>query len=205
MWRLNMQEHKTLINRRGIVGLAIIIAVLVAPAYALLSKAPTRPAVIAFMNLKEVFDNLDIRKVAETTIKDKEASLMTELDLKTEEVKMLQDNAEIYEKGSPKYMEAMQAGLDSAARMRAFNEFITIKIDAMMAEHRIQVYYAIMLAATEFAEQHGIDFIITNDSEIELIAGTDMQIMQQMTTRRVVYANDSLDITNELVQWINTR
>lgn len=200
-----MQEHRTLINRRGIVGLAIIIAILVAPAYALLSKAPTRPAVIAFMNLKEVFDNLDIRKVAETTIKDKEASLMAELKVKTEEVKVLQDNAEIYEKGSPKYMEAMQAGLEAAARMRAFNQFITVKIDAMMAEHRIQVYKEIMHAATEFAEQHGIDFIITNDSEIELIAGTDMQIMQQMTTRRVVYANDSLDITNELVQWINTR
>ena len=200
-----MQEYRTLINRRGIVGLAIIIAILVAPAYAILSKAPTRPAVIAFMNLKEVFDNLEIRKVAETEIKDKEASLMAKLKVKTEEVKMLQDNAEIYENGSPKYMEAMQAGLDAAARMRAFNQFITIKIDAMMAEHRIHVYDEIMLAATEFAEQHGIDFIITNDSAIELIAGTDMQIMQQMTTRRIVYANESLDITNELVQWINTR
>ena len=104
-----MQEYRTLISRRGIVGLAIVIAILVAPAYALLSKAPTRPAVIAFMNLKEVFDNLEIRKVAETKIKDMEASLMAELEVKTAEVKMLQENAEIYEKGSPKYMEAMQA------------------------------------------------------------------------------------------------
>ena len=89
--------------------------------------------------------------------------------------------------------------------MRAYNDFITIKIDAMMADQRIQIYEEIISAATEFAEQHGIDFIITNDSEIALQAGTDMQIMQQMTTRRIVYANDSLDITNELVQWINTR
>lgn len=200
-----MQEHRTLINHRGIVGLAIIIAVLVAPAYALLSNAPTRPAVVAFMNLKEVFDNLDIREEAEAGIKDKEASLMAELKAKTEEVKMLQDNAEIYEKGSPKYMEAMQAGLEAALRMRAFSDFITIKIDAMMAEQRIQVYDKIILAATGFAEQHGIDFIITNDSAIELQRGTDMQIMQQMTTRRIVYANKSLDITEDLTKWINTR
>ena len=200
-----MQEHRTLISRRGIIGLAIIIAVLVAPAYALLSNAPTRPAVVAFMNLKEVFDNLDMRKEAEVEIRDLETRMMEKLKAKTEEVEMLQENAENYEKGSSKYMEAMQTGLDAASRMRAYNDFITIKIDAMMADQRIQIYDEIISAATEFAEQHGIDFIITNDAAIELQAGTDMQIMQQMTTRRIVYANDSLDITDELVQWINTR
>ena len=40
---------------------------------------------------------------------------------------------------------------------------------------------------------------------IELQPGTDMQIRQQMTTRRIVYASESLDITKELIQWINTR
>lgn len=200
-----MQEQKTLINSRGIIGLAIIIAILVVPAYAILSTAPTRPAVVAFMNLEKVFNNVDLRNEAETGLQDLEAKLKAQLDVKTAEVQMLQDNADIYEKGSAKYMDAMQESLDAASKMSAFIDFMTYKLDATMAKQRIQIYDEIILAATEFAEQHAIDFIIMDDSSIELQLGTDMQIKQQMTTRRIVYANESLDITDELIQWINTR
>lgn len=200
-----MQEQRTLIGRRGIVGLAIIAAVLVAPAYALLSKAPTRPAVVAFMNLEVVFNSVNLRDKAEDKIVELVARLDAELKVKSDEVQMLQDNAAIYEKGSPKYMDAMQAGLDAANRLRAFTDFMSIKLDAMKADHRIQVYDKIILAATEFAEQHAIDFIIMDDSSIDIQPGTDMQIKQQMITRRIVYANQNLDITSELIQWINTR
>lgn len=200
-----MQDRKTLINSRGIIGLAIIIAILVVPAYALVSTAPVRPAVVAFMNLEKVFNNVSMREKAEDGLKDLEAKLKAQLNEKTAEVQMLQENADNYEKGSPKYMDAMQASLDAASKMSAFSEFIGYKLDAMMAEQRIQIYDEIILAATEFAEQHAIDFIIMDDSSIDLQLGTDMQIKQQMTTRRIVYANEALDITSELIQWINTR
>lgn len=200
-----MQEPKSLIARRGIVGLAIIIAVLVAPAYALLTTAPARPAVIAFMDLQDVFNKIDMRLEAEKELQEIAASLDAQLKAKTEEVEMLRDNANSYEQESVKYMDAMRASLEAASRMNAFSEFMGYKLDAMMADQRIQVYDKITLEATKFAEQHGIDFIITSDAAIALIAGTDMQIKQQMTTRRIIYANDTLDITQDLIKWINTR
>ncbi len=200
-----MQKRRPFINGRGIIGFAVVVAILVVPAYALLSTAPTRPAVVAFMNLREVFDNVGLRSEAEAGLKELEASLKAELKAKTEEVEMLQGNANIYEKGSEKYMQAMQESLEAATKMNAFSDFMGFKLDAEMAAQRIQVYDRIIDAATDFAEQHGIDFIITDDSAIALQPGTDMQIMQQMTTRRIVYANDSLDITQDLTKWINTR
>ena len=65
------------------------------------------------------------------------------------------------------------------------------------------MYDEIVLAATEFAEQHNIDFILTDDSIVELRLGTDVQVVQQMSLRRVVYANPEFDITDELIAWIN--
>ena len=146
-----------------------------------------------------------MREKAEDGLKDLEAKLKAQLNEKTAEVQMLQENADNYEKGSPKYMDAMQASLDAASRMNAFSKFMGYKLDAMMAEQRIQIYDEILLAAIEFAEQHAIDFIIMDDSSIDLQLGTDMQIKQQMTTRRIVYANEALDISDDLTQWINTR
>ena len=51
--------------------------------------------------------------------------------------------------------------------------------------------------------EDSIDFIVTNDSMLPLQDGNDIQIVQQLALRRVVYANPSFDITDELIGWMN--
>ena len=95
------------------------------------------------------------------------------------------------------------ARTQSALGYRAMAEFIQYKRDATRATARRKLFDEIIDAASEYAEGNGIDFLITNDSKLSIQEGTDMQIVQQLALRRMIYANDAYDITDKLIDWIN--
>ena len=200
-----MPRFITIMTRRAYLGIAIALAVGVGPAYALLSMAPTRPALIAFVDLQKVFNDCDKRAEAQAELEALEQQMDDREKVLLQGIWTLQADLELLVRGTPKYDETQDTLLAAAADLRALIEFKAAKLDAKTAERRTQVYDEIVLAATEFAEQHNIDFILTDDSIVELRPGPDVQVVQQMSLRRVVYANPEFDITDELIAWINER
>ena len=65
-----MQRLITIIPGRLYLGIALALAVGVAPAYALLSMAPARPAVIGFVDLQKVFNLSAGRAEAEAELQE---------------------------------------------------------------------------------------------------------------------------------------
>ena len=198
-----MQRLIRIMTRRPYLGIALALAVGVGPAYALLSMAPTRPAVIGFVDLQKVFNLSDKRAEAQAELEALGQELDDQEEAMGQEIQALEADLELLVKGTAKYQEALKKYLGAAADRRAWVEFKAAKLDAKTAQRRTQVYDEIVLAATEFAEQHNIDFILTDDSILELRPGPDVQVVQQMSLRRVVYANPEFDITDELITWIN--
>ncbi len=200
-----MQRLTTIMTGRLYLGIALVLALGVGPAYALLSMAPTRPAVIGFVDLQKVFNESVGRAEAQAELEGLGQGLDDQEEALRQEISVLQSDLELLLVGTPKYQEAEKKVIGVAADLRAWVEFKGRKLDAKRAQRRTQVYDEIVLAATEFAEQNNIDFILTDDSILELRPGTDGQVVQQMSLRRVVYANPELDITDELIVWINER
>ena len=198
-----MQGLTTIMPRRRYLGIAIVLAVGVGPAYALLSMAPARPAVIGFVDLQKVFNDSNKRAEAQAELEALGQQLDDQEESLRQDIKTLQANLDLLVPGTPKYDESERTLVAAAADLRAWIEFKAAKLDAKTAQRRTQVYDEIVLAATEFAEQHNIDFILTDDSILELRPGSDVQVVQQMSLRRIVYANPEFDITDELIAWFN--
>ncbi len=198
-----MQRLITIMTRRPYLGIALALAVGVGPAYALLSMAPIRPAVIAFVDLQKVFNLSDGRAEAQAELEALGQKLDDQVETLRQEIKTLQADLELLVPGTPKHDEAEKTVVAAAADLLALIDFKAAKLDAKTAQSRTLVYDEIVLAAVEFAEQHDIDFILTDDSILDLRPGTDVQVVQQMSLRRVVYANPEFDITDELIAWIN--
>ncbi len=198
-----MQRLTTIMTRRPYLGIALALAVGVGPAYALLSMAPTRPAVIGFVDLQKVFNDSNKRAEAQAELEALGQQLDDQEESLRQDIKTFQANLGLLVPGTPKYEESEGTLVAAAADLRAWIEFKAAKLDAKTAQRRTQVYDEIVLAATEFAEQHNIDFILTDDSILELRPGSDVQVVQQMSLRRIVYANPEFDITDELIAWFN--
>ena len=200
-----MQRLTMIMTRRLYLGIALVLALGVGPAYALLSMAPTRPAVIGFVDLQKVFNLSAGRAEAQAELEELGQRLDDEQEAMSQEIRTLEADIDLLVEGTPKYQEALKEYQGAAADLRAWVEFKGRKLDAKRAERRMQVFDEIALAATEFAEENNIDFILTDDSTLELRPGNDGQVVQQMSLRRVVYANPEFDITDELIVWINER
>lgn len=200
-----MHRLITIIPRRLYLGIAIALAAGVAPAYALLSLAPARPAVIGFVDLQKVFNLSAGRAEAEAELQKLGQHLDDQQEAMSQEIQALEADLDLLVVGTPKYKEAEKEYVGAAADLRAWIEFKGAKLDAKRAERRMQVYDEITLSATEFAQENNLDFILTDDSIIELRPGSDGQVVQQMALRRIVYANPEFDITDELIAWINAR
>jgi hypothetical protein len=58
-------------------------------------------------------------------------------------------------------------------------------------------------SAAKLAEQNGWDYVVVNDAAITLPEGDNVDIGLEISSRRILYANDALDVTDQLISYMN--
>jgi len=186
-----------------LIAVLIAAALLLGPADAGWLGTPAAPAIIGSVDLEKVFNEIDRRAEAETALE----ALAEQFQQKREELRQIAEqkrmDMDLLAPGTDKYADAEDVWTQAVLEYRASVEFSKAKLDAKRAEARTRIYQEIVNEAARFAEANGIDFIVADDSGIDLMEGTDLQIVQQMSLRRLVYANPANDVTFELISWIN--
>ncbi|MHC5005771.1 MAG: OmpH/Skp family outer membrane protein [Planctomycetota bacterium] len=186
-----------------LIAVLIAAALLLGPAYAGWLGPPAAPAIIGSVDLEKVFNEIDRRAEAETTLE----ALAEQFQQNREELRQVAEqkrmDMDLLAPGTDKYADAQDAWTQAVLEYRASVEFSKGKLDAKRAEARTRIYQEIVNEAARYAEANGIDFIVADDSGIDLMEGTDLQIVQQMSLRRLVYANPANDVTYDLITWIN--
>jgi len=161
------------------------------------------PPVIGTVNLERVFNDIQARNQAEDDLQAEIKIFETRQQALRAAAKRHTEDLDMLVPGTDKYDAVQKQQMQSALDYRAMAEFIQYKLDATRATARRKLFDEIIDAASEYAEANGIDFLITNDSKLSIQEGTDIQIVQQLALRRMIYANDAYDITDELIDWIN--
>jgi Skp family chaperone for outer membrane proteins len=199
-----MKHATTIVRSPAAILVVLLAAAVLGPSYAMWNAAiPVQPAIIASVDLERCFNEIERRAEAETALEALAESFRIELERKRDEADLLKQDVELYAPGTEKHDAATDAWTQAVLDYRATVEFTKAKLDARRAEARKEVYQRILVAAGSFAQQNGIDFIFADDSVIDVQQGTDIQIVQQMSLRRIVYANTAFDITDDLILWIN--
>lgn len=180
-----------------------LLAIAIGPAQGMWQNKKLGPPVIATLDLERVFNEINRRNVAEAALaQELEGYRGQAEDLKAQAERQKTD-LELLVPGTEKYEKAEKEWVTTVLNYKAMVAFIQAKLDAVRAGARREIYDAITTAAAEFAKANGIDFIITNDSGLELQEGKDIQIVQQLALRRVVFASAAFDVTDDLITWMN--
>ncbi len=184
-------------------GVIVFVAAVIAPAYGVWTAALLNPPVIGSVDLERVFNDIDARSKAEAGLKVAMQEFDTRLQELRAEAERLAEDRDMLVAGTAKFDKAQKELMQAALDYRAMTEFVQLKLDATRAEMRRDLFNKIVTEAADYAENNGIDFIITNDSQLPIQDGTDIQVVQQLALRRILYANAAYDITDELIEWIN--
>ena len=100
-------------------------------------------------------------------------------------------------------IEMNDQAISISGRLRAFETYGQLLIEREQASALRETYDAIRDQAGELATQLDIDLVLLNDSiptvDLSDAAGT----LQQISARRILWANQTLDITDQLLERMN--
>ncbi|MEC8558973.1 MAG: hypothetical protein VXY94_02725 [Planctomycetota bacterium] len=163
---------------------------------------------VATVDLSRLFDRIEINSSWEIQLSTMTDSLNSEATARQDALARKIETAEATDDE-----EGKQALLDEAALMKLeLDEWAKLKqveVDRERALMWKSMYRAIREQATALAVADGWDIILVNDSLGELqmseqvSASREQQVLTQILNRRMLYASETTDITEQLIVRIN--
>jgi Skp family chaperone for outer membrane proteins len=163
-----------------------------------------RPTVVAVVSISKILTALRERE-------DKEAELRNMGTQRESVVNALGEKA----RSAVQELEVLKAGTDDwkAKREEAMRFEAQFRLETEIAERTLSEYQKLMqlalfnkitAAVRAYAEREGIDLVLTNDSGAEIPQDLpDQQVLAAMTGRRVAFASEAIDITDEVALAMN--
>lgn len=176
-------------------------AILAAGALVLAAAAafPTRPAVVATVDIEQVFGTLAETTANEAKVRQMADALTADRDRMSRDLQDLQSELESYKSGTPAWNDAFRKIEEAVASMRAQEQFGKMKLESESAALMRDTYARVKSACEALAKEHKIDYVLVNDSLAAIEMAGMQATKQQMALRRFLYASKEFDITPDLI------
>lgn len=185
-----------------IVG-AIVVGALAWQSQALKRSAPSTPAVMVSVDIERVFEALEERAFEQSYLQAQIDAMNTELELKRQHIDKFDQEFELYQPGSEKWEALIQEQQLAALEYQAQVEYIRRRAAREESNGMRRVYEHIREAAANLAKQNGWDYVFVNDAIVTLPEGDNVDMNVEISSRRMLFANSVLDVTNTLIEHMN--
>lgn len=162
-----------------------------------------QPPVIALVNLESVvnkLDEVDARKADLDRFATERQQKITELQKKFEE---LRTTLQILPKDSPEAKQAVEDLLRLQMTAEFENKLSGELLDQKKGEIQAELFEKTRDAVDRIARQRGYNLVLSHDGDIEILRGQEIQVQRQLANRRILFADQSLDISAEVLQMMN--
>lgn len=190
--------------RLALLGIATVV-VLAGAGRFIVAGLPTRPPIVATIDIERLFSGLDILKTEEVRVDEVGAEFETQLQTLREEVENLQAELENFEQGGEAWLGISQKVGGAISEYRAIEQFAQLKVEAERSKAMRNVYEAMKreIAALAASQTPPIDYVLIDDTIPELEPSTAEAMQKQISARRMIYATNSFDITDLMLARMN--
>ena len=164
-----------------------------------------QPTAVAVVDINAVLRSLDETGQREAELRQAIEDINTTLAEKQKVIEEGEADLSVLQPGTPAYNQKRQDMLRLVLDYRVEQEVSKQLIDEKRAEMHRDMFNEIVDAASRLAEREGYDLVLSDDSGVDVPqAGLNESQMQKLiVSRRVIYASDSADITDEVVRMMN--
>jgi Skp family chaperone for outer membrane proteins len=187
-----------------IFALAMVMVMIVGyQAAAIRNLAQLKPAVIATVDLEKIFNRLDEREHADTELANLANDLQKNIDAIVRRINALEEELEVYDRGSDKYQETLEKLSLLSLEYQADVEWSRQMIEFQRAVILRRIYSSIRTFMETEASARGIDIVFVDDTVVDLPPGDEEETTRQISARRMLYTNPAIDITDEVIRRMN--
>ena len=187
---------------------ACLVASLVVGMFAWQSQAnkwfvPTEPTVTVSIDFEKVFASLEERVYEESKVQAIVEAMKADIEERRNIIADYDQEFELYEQGSEKWHALLQEQQLKVLEYQAQIEYVNLRNSRELSKGTRRVYEHIRSSSAELALQHGWDYVVVNDAAIALPEGDDVDMGLEISSRRILYANPALDVTDQLIEYMN--
>lgn len=177
---------------------AIATAVVLRPA-----TTASEPSKVATVDLEKVFTSLKRYEAGLAKLKSLGETLEAQNKATEAKVRDLQGELENFKDGSKEQADALGKLQNAAGELRAVQQFGAAKLELEKSRMLRDTYLAIKDSVRRLAEREGLDYILLDDSVVEMDPSNASNTMSQISARRFLYASPKRDVTNQLIGLMN--
>lgn len=157
---------------------------------------------VAVVDLVKVFNDFDQTKAVNEKMKEYRDKLAQEADRKMAEIKAEEDALEKMNPTSPD----RQARMQKVKRMRLeYNVWESLEKDFVSDQYVAWVkktYQAVTDGISDVARKQGVQLVLTQE-QVDTTVSKPEVLLQQILNRKVVFADDSVDLSAEVLATLN--
>jgi len=201
----NPNTRAVAILGRGLAVLALGVAVSMAWHANASSRPPATPTAVATVDLVEVINGLEEKKVLETKLQASLDSRQKQLDDLVKQLESVQADLKTLSPSTDAYREKVRQLVELRNLAQTRRQILEQIISAERAEMLRDLYGKIAAAVQRISERDGWDIVLMDDSAFPLPQGdvSDRDMERAIVSRLIVYRHPSVMITGEVVTLLN--
>jgi len=166
-----------------------------------------QPTSIATVDIKDVIDQLDQRDAMERELGQFLADRQALLDELSAQIEEAAADGEILPEGSPERAEAARRVRELQALGQTRQRFLEQEIDRQRSKMWLTLLREVDEAVDEIAQRDAWEIVIVDDTGLGLPEETapEQESLGALFRRRVLHAADRVDITGDVVVYMNNR
>jgi Skp family chaperone for outer membrane proteins len=161
------------------------------------------PTVVGTVDLEATFNGLEEWSQVQVSLTQRADQMQEEITRRQDELESLETDLEDYPQGSAKFKEAMKRYQMAAIELQGYVQFQQRKHQRYNDQTIFDLYDKIKLAARTLADEQGYDIILVDDSVVDIPENSE-NILAQISSRRVLFAREQMNVTDKLIESMNT-
>jgi len=193
-----MTRRKSLI----VTAAAAVVLMVWAGAYAA-GALQAQPTSVAVVNIEEVFNQLKEKQAIEANLRARGDELQAEEQTMKEKIGKLQEALKLLPPGGPGHAQKQEELEKAVLEFQVWGKFQQQKQQRERAVQIEGLYNKTIKTIGEIATESGYDLVLFEEPKPQFQGNNLQQIMAQLSLRKVLWAKDSIEITNTVTTRMN--
>jgi Skp family chaperone for outer membrane proteins len=162
------------------------------------SEKQMSAAKVAVVDVTKVLQNSKKHKQWQEKMTKDEEQMKAEFQKSQKELEALKANLDLLKIGSKDHIDVMKDFLDKKSLLDAKDKFYQEKVNIEMQQWTESLYTRMLEITAKIAQKKGIDIVLAQE-QLELPSPSLRDFMLSMRTKKVLYCNPQIDITDSVL------
>jgi len=169
------------------------------------SAMQAEPTAVAVVNVQQVFNGLNEKQSIEADLKQQAQQLQQTQEQKQKEIQQMRSELDVLKPGTQNYQQQQDKVERKVVDFKAWQQYRQQKLQRKRGVEMENLYRKVVRTAGSVAEDNGYDVVLYDEGQPDFNFESSQQLSQMIQMRKVLWASDKLDITDQVQQRLNNQ